>query len=245
MLRQAVSLLFGMSLTLLVTGGESAAQTITIFGNSVPYNPIDDSGATTLGVKFWSSQPGTVSAIRFYRAVVSPQGYVAKLYSANRTLLGSVTLKHESGAMPGWQVAYFASPIPISANKTYVATYYCPVGQGAWDQHELDNGATNGPLTAPAGGMVGGNGVYTWGNAFPTIDYAHDNYYVDVLFTPTGRSLVLNFNPPKPSISANAPMGSVVATITPTWSDGSPFTGTLSFAQPSGDFCDFRQQPDP
>jgi hypothetical protein len=27
-------------------------------------------------------------------------------------------------------------------------------------------------------------------------------------------------------------LGSVVATISATWSDGSPFTGTLSFAQP-------------
>jgi hypothetical protein len=27
-------------------------------------------------------------------------------------------------------------------------------------------------------------------------------------------------------------MGSVVATITPSWSDGSPFNGTLSFAPP-------------
>jgi hypothetical protein len=44
--------------------------------------------------------------------------------------------------------------------------------------------------------------------------------------------LVLNFNPPNPSIPANTPVGSAVATITPTWSDGSSFTGTLSFAQP-------------
>jgi len=32
----------------------------------------------TLGVKFWSSQSGTLSAIRFYRATVSAQRYVAK-----------------------------------------------------------------------------------------------------------------------------------------------------------------------
>jgi len=44
--------------------------------------------------------------------------------------------------------------------------------------------------------------------------------------------LVLNFNPPNPNIPANAPLGSAVATITPTWSDGSPFTGSLSFASP-------------
>lgn len=44
--------------------------------------------------------------------------------------------------------------------------------------------------------------------------------------------MILNCNPPNPSISANAALGSVVATITPTWSHGSPFTGTLTFAPP-------------
>ena len=224
--------LFGLSLAVAIAGGVASAQSLSIFGDAVPKNPIDDPGATTLGVKFWSSQSGSVVGIRFYRAVVSPQGYVVKLYSTGGTLLGSATIATEPGRLPGWQEVYFASPIPISANTTYVATYYCPVGQGAWDQHELDNGATNGPLTAPAGGMVGGNGVYISGNAFPTIDYAHDNYYVDVLFTPTGQSLVLNFDPPNPSITSSAPLGSVVTTIIASWSDGSPFTGPLSFAPP-------------
>jgi hypothetical protein len=232
MLRKTVSFLFGLSLMILVSGGESLAQSISIFGNAVPKNPIDDALAATLGVKFWSSQSGTISAIRFYRAVANPHGYVAKLYTAGRTLLASVNLARESGPVPGWQVANFPSPIPISANTTYIAAYYTSNGQNAWDEWGMSNGATNGPLTAPASSAVGGNGVWHLYNAFPSNSYDSSNYYVDVLFTPTGRSLFLNFSPPKPSIPANAPLGSVVATITPTWSDGSPFTGTLSFGQP-------------
>ena len=229
---QAVSLLFGMLLGVLVSGGECSAQSISIFGNAVPNNPIDDGYAVTLGVKFWSSQSGTISAIRFYRAVTNPYGYVAKLYTAGGTLLGSVKLAHENGPMPGWQVANFASPIPIKANTTYIAAYYSAVGHGAWDAGGLTNGVTNGPLTAPADGAVGGNGVYHYNNSFPNNSNESSNYYVDVLFAPTGAALVLNFNPPHPSIPANASLGSVVATISATWSDGSPFTGTLSFAQP-------------
>jgi Domain of unknown function (DUF4082) len=232
MLHKAVLLLFGLSLVVLVSGRESSAQSISVFGNAVPKNPIDDGLAVTIGVKFWSSQSGTISAIRFYRAVANPHGYVAKLYTAGGTLLASVNLAHESGPVPGWQVANFASPIPISANTTYIAAYYSAVGRGAWDEWGMSNGATNGPLTAPASSAVGGNGVYHYNNAFPSNSNDASNFYVDVLFTPTGRSLVLNFNPPNPSIPANAPLGSVVATITPTWSDGSQFTGTLSFAQP-------------
>ena len=122
---------------------------------------------------------------------------------------------------------------PISANTTYIAAYYCRVGQGAAAPNELSNGVMYGPLIAPASAAVGGNGVYNSKNAFPKSSYEASNYYVDVLFTPTGAFLVLRFNPPNPSISANAPLGSVVATITPTWSDSSPFTGTLSFGPPN------------
>jgi len=39
MLRQAVSLLFGLSLAVLVGGEESSAQSISIFGNAIPNNP--------------------------------------------------------------------------------------------------------------------------------------------------------------------------------------------------------------
>jgi hypothetical protein len=232
MLRQAMSLLFGTSLAMLASGGASSAQSINIFGNAVPRAPTGGGDKVMLGLKFWSSQSGMISAIRFYRAAVSSNGYVASLYAAGGTLLGSATLAHESGPVPGWQVANFANPIPVSANMTYIAAYYSAAGQGSGDPHKLKNGATNGPLTAPASSAVGGNGVYNPRNAFPNSTDEASNYYVDVLFTPTGASLVLNFNPPNPSIPANTPLGSVVATVTANWSDGSPFTGTLSFAQP-------------
>ncbi len=134
--------------------------------------------------------------------------------------------------MPGWQVANFASPIPIAANTTYVASYYSPVGRGAWDVNGFSSGKANGPLTAPANSAVGGNGVYNYKNVFPSSNYQASNYYVDVLFTPTARTLALNFDPANPSLPANAAMGSVVATVVASWSDGSAFTGTLSFAPP-------------
>jgi hypothetical protein len=87
-------------------------------------------------------------------------------------------------------------------------------------------------LTAPASSVAVGNGVYNSKNAFPKSSHEASNYYVDVLFTPTGATLLINFSPTNPSMPANAALGTVVATITPTWSDGSPFTGTLSFARP-------------
>jgi hypothetical protein len=134
-------------------------------------------------VKFWSSLPGTVSAIRFYRAVASAHGYKASLYSADGRLLDGAILKSDSCPVPCWEVASFASPIGISEFTTYIAAYSSP-GEGAADPEELKDGVTNGPLTAPASSDVGGNGVYNLGSGFPSSSSKASNYHVDVLFTP-------------------------------------------------------------
>jgi hypothetical protein len=47
--------------------------------------------------------------------------------------------------------------------------------------------------------------------------------------------LTLTLNPQMPSIPASAPLGTVVATATAAWSDGSPFTGMLGFTTPYAD----------
>jgi hypothetical protein len=93
---------------------------------------------------------------------------------------------------------------------------------------------TAGPLAAPASATVGGNGVYYYGNGFPRSTWEASNYFVDVLFTSTVVTpyLKLSVNPTNPSIASSAPKGSVVTTITASWSDTSPFTATLSFGPP-------------
>src|SRR6516225_580983 len=49
---------------------------------------------------------------------------------------------------------------------------------------------------------------------------------------PPPPNLTLSFVPQMPSIPADTPLGTTVATVTAAWSDGSPFTGTLGFAAP-------------
>jgi hypothetical protein len=231
-----VTSLFFSFIFLLINQTECLAQkSISMFGNAVPNNPVEvDQSAVTLGVKFWSTTAGSVSAIHFYRGAASPQGYVATLFSATGTPLGSVQMSQESGPVPGWQLAQFATPISISPNTSYVAAYYAPSGQYADDYYGLSQGVVTGPLAAPASASVGGNGVYHQGNGFPNIAWQDSNYYVDVLFTPVRVDpyLQLSLNPPNPSIASNAPSGSVVATIAPSWSNGAVFTGTLSFGPP-------------
>lgn len=220
---------------------ECLSQQFNIFNAVVPAHKVASgtysaSHAITLGIKFWSSQSGTISGIRFYRGATSPLGYVARLYSADGSkLLGSVTMTTESAPVPGWQTALFPSPIPISPNTTYVAAYYAPSGQYAYTNNGLNNGLASSPLTAPASSAVGGNGVFSFGLAFPRQTYQATNYFTDALFTPAPAQppvLNLSFQPPNPSIASTTPSGAMVATIVATWSDRSPFTGTFGFAQP-------------
>jgi hypothetical protein len=230
-----VPLLVCLSLIAGFGDGPASAQTISIFGNATPSNPVEaDYNAVTLGVKFWSSQAGTISAIRFYRGVTSPTGYVARLYSASGQILGSVTLSKGPGPVPGWQEAIFPSPISISANTTYVAAYYTPNGQYVDDYYGLRKGVVNNVLNVGASVSVGGNGVYYYGLGFPRYAWEASNYYVDVFFTPVahGPVLSLSFSPPNPSIPDTTPPGATVATIIASWSNGQPFTGTLGFAPP-------------
>jgi hypothetical protein len=232
--RKLTFLLSTFFFTLLMGVNECLSQTVSIFGNTRPSNAGEGNQTPiTLGVKFWSTQSGTVSAILFYRGTTSPLGYVARLYSASGTMLGSVTMAHESSPVPGWQVATFAAPISISANTTYVAAYYVPSGEYMRVPYGLTQGVMSGPLIAPASTAVGGNGVVHYsGLGFPTNTWENANYLADVLFTPTAPYLTLRLDPANPTIKSNASAGTVVATITASWSDGSPFTGTLSFAQP-------------
>jgi Domain of unknown function (DUF4082) len=227
--------LLTLVLALLTLGHAAAAQSpLTIFGNATPQTPVDpDANAVTLGVKFWSSQPGTISGIRFYRGhTVGSSGYTVKLFSGSGTLLASAKTATDTCAVPCWEQVNFASPISIAANTTYVAAYYTGNGNYADDQYGLTNGETNGPLVAPASGVSGGNGVYVYSTGFPKQTWNGSNYYVDVSFTPTTRYLIMSFSPANPNMAATTPPGTTVATVNVTWSDGSPFTGTLGFAPP-------------
>src|SRR5438105_43543 len=176
---------------LICSGQVSGAQTVTLFGNALPSTPVDsDTAAVTLGVKFWTSQPGTIAGIRFYRGYkASSSGYTVKLFSASGTLLASERTGKDTCSVPCWEQVNFASPISIAANTTYVAAYYTGNGRYAENQYGLANGITSGPLVAPASAQVGGNGVYTYTTGFPMQVWNASNYYVDVSFTPSAPQI--------------------------------------------------------
>ncbi len=142
-----------------------------------------DTGAVELGVKFQSSAAGYITALRFYKSSANTGTHVGNLWSAAGTLLASVTFSGETAS--GWQQMNLATPVAITANTTYVASYHTNVGRYSADSAYFSSSAySNPPLRALSNSESGGNGVYRYGSssAFPNQTWNSTNYWVDVVF---------------------------------------------------------------
>lgn len=156
---------------------------------TVPSNPQDtDTSAVELGVKFRASVAGKVTGVRFYKGAGNTGAHTGKLWSSTGTLLASLTFQNETAS--GWQEALFTTPVNVTANTTYVVSYWAPAGRYAADANFFTTqGVTNGPLTALQSGVDGLNGVFNYtGSAFPATSYQDTNYYADVLFVPDAQT---------------------------------------------------------
>jgi hypothetical protein len=139
-----------------------------------------DGAAYELGLKFRTSQPGFVTAVRFYKGPGNTGQHVGRIWSAAGTLLGSSTFTGETAT--GWQTAALAQPVPVSAGVTYVVSYTAPNGNYALNPSGLVEAFELAPLRALGAGDDGPNGVFGAPGAFPTQSYGSNNYWVDIVF---------------------------------------------------------------
>jgi hypothetical protein len=141
-----------------------------------------------LGVKFRSDVAGTVTGIRYYKAGNNTGIHVGNLWSNTGRLLGSATFTGESAS--GWQQVNFATPVSIAANTLYIASYHANNGHYSVSQYYFaSTGADAPPLHALSNAASSGNGVYRYGtgNQFPNATWNTANYWVDLIFKPTGQ----------------------------------------------------------
>ncbi|WP_309238604.1 N,N-dimethylformamidase beta subunit family domain-containing protein [Actinoplanes aureus] len=169
------------------TTGPATGATLSVWpATATPGTPADsDTAAVELGMRFRSDVAGRVTGVRFYKGSGNTGTHVGHLWTSTGTLLGTVTFTGESAT--GWQTATFAAPVPITANTTYIVSYYAPVGRYAGDTgYFASSGADNGPLHALRDGADGANGLYRYGSGggFPTGTWQSSNYWVDVVFAP-------------------------------------------------------------
>ena len=161
-----------------------------------------DRSPVEVGVKFRSQVAGTITALRFYKGPTNTGTHVGHLWSRSGTLLATATFTGETAT--GWQQVALPSPVPITADTTYVASYHAPNGNYAFDMDFFTVGVENPPLRALRDGEDLGNGVYRYGpsGSFPNATYRAAQYWVDVvLAADTGPDTT------PPTVTAEVPAG--------------------------------------
>ncbi|PUA79779.1 N,N-dimethylformamidase beta subunit family domain-containing protein [Nocardioides currus] len=218
----------------------------SIFGDEVPETPADsDTSASHLGLRFVPTRDGQVTGVRFYKGPGNDGVHVGRLWSATGVELAQATFSAESAT--GWQQVSFASPVAVQAGQTYVVSYTAPQGRYAVlsDAFELA-GIEADPLSVPGGFAGGESGVYANSpTGFPDQSFRNTNYYVDVLFQPSGApdgapTLAVTDRQPAPGATGVATNASVTvgfsAPVEPGHSftlrsGGSPVAGSVSSSE--------------
>jgi hypothetical protein len=148
-----------------------------------------DRNAVELGVRFQADVDGVISGIRFYKARSNTGTHIASLWSNTGTLLAQTKFSAESAS--GWQQVNFLSPVAISANTVYVASYHTNVGSYSDNlMYFAQTSHSSGHLTALQDGSGSFNGAYLYGSSpgFPVNTFRSINYWVDVVFTGTAST---------------------------------------------------------
>jgi methionine-rich copper-binding protein CopC len=159
-----------------------------------------DTSAVEVGVKFRADVNGNVTGVRFYKGPGNTGTHVGNLWSATGANLATATFTGETAS--GWQQVNFATPVPVTAGTTYVASYHAPAGRYAADGGFFNTATVNSPLTGLANGTDGPNGVYLYGpGGFPTQSFGATNYWVDVVFTPPPADTTA------PTVTSTSPAG--------------------------------------
>src|SRR5712664_84530 len=207
----------GLGLVLACSANAAAQQTIWS-STSVPAT-VDSgsSGPVELGVSLKADTSGTVTAIRFYKSAANTGLHAGHLWSRTGALLATVTFTGETSS--GWQQANLSTPVAITANTVYVASYQTTIGHWSvnWN-YFATSGVNNPPLHALQNGNGAPDGVWGVIGTYPTHTNS-SNYWVDVVFSAAGA----------PSITAQPASQTVTAGQTATFSVAATGTAPLTY----------------
>jgi sugar lactone lactonase YvrE len=164
--------------------------------NPTPGTQWHNDSPATLGLKFTSTASGSITGVRFYQAAGNAgTTVVGQLYSYNSAngtgaLLATTGATTFTGVAPGWQTLTFSAPVAIQANTTYVAAYWSSAGFPYDSGYFTSNGVSSPPLQALQSGTNGPNGLYAYGSSpqFPASSFGNANYWVDVVYSPSGSA---------------------------------------------------------
>jgi hypothetical protein len=231
MLRQAVSILFGISLVVLTSGAKSSAQTTITIGETATLGYADNGNGNLLCAQnAYLAQTATIRSLSFYVVSASMQLRLG-IFDATGSGGGPGKLKAQTQAFTTssgkWNTAAVITPVTLAPATYWLA--YLPQSSNL----SFRKGYTTGVSARYYNYTFASLPATFYTN--PNSDTAHWSFYATLTTVPTTPTtatptLLLSFNPPNPSISATAPAGTVVTTITAAWSNGSPFTGSIALA---------------
>ncbi len=192
--------------------------------STTPATYNDGSSPYELGVRFKARANGFIKGIRFHKGEGNGGTHVGRLWTSTGTLLASATFTDETPT--GWQQVLFSSPVAITANTVYVASYSDPQGHFSLTMPYFNNNpvvSANGLLeTIPSPVGSPANGVYsTTLGTFPNTVYNQSpNYWVDVVYAYSIDSETVTNN--LTSVSDNGtctitgnPISSILVHLTP------------------------------
>jgi WD40 repeat protein len=185
--------------------------------SATPTNPSSsDSSAVELGVKFKVDSTGFITGIRFYKGTGNTGTHIGNLWTTAGQLLATATFTNETAT--GWQQVNFSSPVSVTANTVYVASYFAPNGHYAGDKgYFASSGVDNPPVHLLQDGVSGGDGVFTYSTSstFPSSTYQSSNYWVDVVFATSTTPAPLSVTATTPASGATgvSPATAVSATF--------------------------------
>ncbi len=211
--------LLGLAVVLACSASATAQR--TIWPSTIVPATVDSgsSGPVELGVLFKADTNGSITALRFYKSAANTGLHVGHLWSHTGALLATVTFSGETTS--GWQQANFSTPVAITANTMYVASYQSANGHWSvnWN-YFATSGVKNPPLYALQNGSGTPDGVWGTAGAFPTHTNA-SNYWVDVIFNSAAGVA--------PSITAQPASQTVTAGQTATFSVAATGTAPLTY----------------
>jgi mannan endo-1,4-beta-mannosidase len=217
-----------MSATFTVANGGVASSSLWNNSTTPAVSADPDTGSVELGVRFRADVNGSVTALRFYKGSQNTGTHVGSIWTATGTKLTSATFTGESAS--GWQQVSFPSPVAITAGATYIASYFAPNGHYSVDEGWFaGKGADGGPLHFPADAAGAPNGVYRYGpSGFPQASYNASNYWVDIVFTPSGSTTTTSGPTTTTSGPTTTTSGPTTTTSGPTTTTTRPATTTTT-----------------
>ena len=212
--------------------GSSNAQTTITLGetNQLRYDDSGNAGLLLAQGPYNLPQAATINTLSFYVTTSAGQLRLG-IYTAgpNNNCAGG-SLKAQTAAFATkanrWNTAPVTAPVQLPVGNYCLA--YEPSSNSLHFVKDISSGV----------GLVWYNRSFgtfpaTFSNS-PNTDPNHWSLYATLTpAAPPPPTLSISFNPTNPTINtATAKVGDVVAKVVVTWSNGSPFTGTLSFGSP-------------